>query len=217
MILLHAPLRILSAFNAAVLAVGRQLAWVCLGIMVVVILAQIFFRYVIGDALAWSEELARFFMLWMTGLIAPSAYRWGGFVAIDMLPQALPARAAAILNLALLAVALTVLVVAVRLGWADVTGFGGRFATASLWVPAHLEFGWVEGPWLLFERTLVVDFIPEPTKIAKKYMMASLLVSMVLMTLVNVELILRSLIRLLDPATGVVAVPEPAVASAGAD
>ena len=25
-------------------------------------------------------------MLWMTGLMAPSAYRWGGFVAIDMLP-----------------------------------------------------------------------------------------------------------------------------------
>ena len=141
LILLEAPVRLLSVVNSTVLTVGRQLAWIALAIMVIVILAQIFFRYVLGDALAWSEELARFFMLWMTGLIAPSAYRWGGFVAIDMLPQALPARFAAVLNLALLGVAMMVLVIAIQLGWSDVFGFGGRFATASLKLPLSLVGG----------------------------------------------------------------------------
>ena len=28
-------------------------------------------------------------MLWMTGLVAPSAFRWGGFAAIDIVPRAL--------------------------------------------------------------------------------------------------------------------------------
>ena len=58
--------------------------------MVIVILVQVFFRYVLNNALPWPDELARFLMLWMTGFIAPSAYRWGGFVSIEMLPQLLP-------------------------------------------------------------------------------------------------------------------------------
>lgn len=212
MILLGAPLRILSAVNAGILTVGRQLAWVALAIMVIVILAQIFFRYVLGDALAWSEELARFFMLWMTGLIAPSAYRWGGFVAIDMLPHALPQRLAAALNLVLLAVALMVLVVGLRLGWEDVTGFGGRFATASLWVPAYFEFARPEGALLPD-----ITFVAEPTKIAKKYMMASLLTCMLLLVMVNIELMLRAIIRLFDPETTFDMVPDAGIMSAGTD
>ena len=44
-----------------------------------------FFRYVLNNALPWPDEVARFLMLWMTALIAPSAYRWGGFVSIDMI------------------------------------------------------------------------------------------------------------------------------------
>ena len=55
--------------------------------MVIVILVQVFFRYVLNNALPWPDEVARFLMLWMTGLIAPSAYRWGGFVSIEFLER----------------------------------------------------------------------------------------------------------------------------------
>jgi len=33
--------------------------------MVIVILLQVFFRYVLNNALPWPDELARFLMLWM--------------------------------------------------------------------------------------------------------------------------------------------------------
>ena len=66
------------------------MAWIAIFLMVIVILLQVFFRYVLNNALPWPDELARFLMLWMTGFIAPSAYRWGGFVSIEMLPQLLP-------------------------------------------------------------------------------------------------------------------------------
>ena len=80
-------------------------------LMVIVILLQVFFRYVLNNALPWPDELARFLMLWMTGFIAPSAYRWGGFVSIEMLPQMLPKMIENILMLLLLSLSLGILVI----------------------------------------------------------------------------------------------------------
>ena len=78
-------LNILQYLNTFFLRIGRQLAWIAILLMVMVILLQVFFRYVLNNALPWPDEVARFLMLWMTALIAPSAYRWGGFVSIDMI------------------------------------------------------------------------------------------------------------------------------------
>ncbi len=69
---------ILEYLNSFMLKIGRNLAWIAIFLMVIVILLQVFFRYVLNNALPWPDELARFLMLWMTGFIAPSAYRWGG-------------------------------------------------------------------------------------------------------------------------------------------
>ncbi len=171
------PIRALKVVNDLLLRLGRAIAVVALGIMVAVILAQVFFRYVLNDALPWPDEAARFMMLWMTGLIAPMAYRRGGFVAIDMLERALPRAAGAALSLVLLALSLCVLVLAARIGWSEVTGFGGSFATASLWVPTAIGFD-------------------EWYRVPRSWMMASLLVGLWLLILVNVELILRQIVTL---------------------
>ena len=77
----------LQNINTFFLRIGRQIAWIAILLMVIVIIIQVFFRYVLNNALPWPDEVARFLMLWMTGLIAPSAYRWGGFVSIDMLQR----------------------------------------------------------------------------------------------------------------------------------
>lgn len=164
-----------QVWNDVVLRIGRGIAVVAIALMVAAILIQVFFRYVLNNALPWPDEAARFMMLWMTGLIAPTAYRRGGFVAIDMVQMALPPRLGAVLSLILLAVAGAVLAMAVRIGWSEVTGFGGQFATASLWIP------WIDG-WV---------------RVPRSWMMASLLVGVVLLLIVNVELVLRSLITLL--------------------
>ena len=47
-------LRALSVLNSAVLGLGRQIAWMALGLMVVVILLQVVFRYIFNNALALS-------------------------------------------------------------------------------------------------------------------------------------------------------------------
>ena len=96
----------LEKINTFFLRIGRQFAWIAIFLMVVVIMIQVFFRYVLNNALPWPDEVARFLMLWMTGLIAPSAYRWGGFVSIDMLERFLPKIISTLLTLFLLIISL---------------------------------------------------------------------------------------------------------------
>ncbi|MBD0866020.1 MAG: TRAP transporter small permease [Rhodobacteraceae bacterium] len=168
----------LGFVNQAVLTVGRAIGMAAVVAMVIAILIQVFFRHVLNNALPWPDEAARFCMLWMTGLMAPEAFRRGGFVAIDMVPRLLSALLGNLLNLFLLLLSLIVLVVAIQIGWAEVTGFGGRFATAALYVPISLDFDvWYRVP--------------------RSWMMMSIFVGGVLLASVNIELILRAIVSLL--------------------
>ncbi len=173
-------LRAISLVNSAILALGRHIAWMALGLMVLVILLQVVFRYVFNNALAWPDEAARFLMLWMTGLIAPSAFRWGGFVAIDMLPLALPRMAGLVLTMILLLLSLSVLAMGLQHGYNHTMGFGGNFDSSSLRLP--------------------LDLIGlESLKVKLRYMYGSLLISIILLLLVNVELVLRTAANLISP------------------
>jgi len=198
--LLIYPLRGLMAINTLVLGVGKRLGWLALAIMVLVMLLQVFFRYVLGDALAWPDEAARFLMLWMTGLMAPAAYRHGGFVAIDMLPRALPRAAGEILKLVLLMMAMVVLVTALPHAWKHTMGFGGNFNSASLVLPLNmLPDDWYSGG---------------AVKVKLRFMYMSLLVCVCLLISVTVELMLRSIIDLFSPSKSVAPPADPDLAAA---
>lgn len=165
----------ISAVNAFVLRIGRGIGIIAIAFMVAAILIQVVARYVFNNALPWPDEAARFCMMWMTGLMAPTAFRRGGFVALDMISGFMSSRVAAVLGLILLLISIVILIVAVQIGYKEVTGFGGRFATASLYLPT-LD-GWFRVP--------------------RSWMMLSLLVGVVLLLAVNVELILRSIVTIL--------------------
>lgn len=184
----------LGAVNAAALAVGRWVGIGCMALMVVFILVQVFWRYVLSNPLPWPEEAARFLMLWLM-VVAPTALRRGGFVAIDMIQLALPRMVGGILTLVLLALSLLVLVVAVQIGWSEVTGFSGRFKTSSLYYPTG--DGWEKMP--------------------RSWMMASLVVGLAMMVFVTIELILRQIAVLAGAGGRLPAIPEADPLSAGAE
>ena len=135
-----AILQPLALMNNSVLWLGRVVGTVAIVAMVFAILIQVFFRYGLNNALPWPDEAARFCMLWMTGLMGPTAFRRGGFVAIDMVGRALPNVMFQFLNIILLLISLVVLVVAVKIGWGEVTGFGGRFKIAAIYGNGVAEF-----------------------------------------------------------------------------
>ncbi|MGL3608456.1 TRAP transporter small permease [Rhizobium sp. G187] len=163
--------------NAALLTVGLWLGAGALGIMLFFMLMQVFFRYFLGNALAWSEEASRFLMLWMTGLMVPTAFRQGGFVAIGMIVDHLPRLLANVIALAFLLLSAVLLFVGMRIGWSEVTGIGGRFAMSAIAIPTSLDLS----TWM---------------KIPRGWMMASLATGITLMFVVNIELILRAIVNL---------------------
>ena len=186
----RALLKLISTLNSAVLSVSQFIAVVAITAMVASILIQVFFRYVIGNALPWPDEFARFCMLWMTGLMAPIAYRNGGFVAIDMLPEMLGKRSAAVLSLFMFLLSLVVLVTGVKLGYKHINS-GWLFSSSSLRVPLSL-------------------IGMESVKLKLVYMYSSLWIGLILLTAVNIELIVKSIDSLLSGG-------DDAAALAGAD
>jgi TRAP-type transport system small permease protein len=189
----------LAMLNGALLALGRWIGAVCLGLMVVAILMQVFYRYVLNNALPWPEEASRFLMLWSTGLMAPTAFRRGGFVAIDMVIRLLPRAVATGLSVFLMAVTILVLWIALGIGWSEVTGLGGRFETDSLRVPVTFDLA---APWM---------------KVPKSWMMASLLVGVALLLLVAVELALRNIYALIRGPDGLRDIPDTVMLGSGAE
>ena len=169
---------ILQNINTFILRIGRQLAWIAILMMVIVIIIRVFFRYVLNNALPWPDEVARFLMLWMTGLIAPSAYRWGGFVSIDMLERFLPKILSNILIFLILLVSLSVLLIGFEMGLKHINA-GWIFSSSSIKIPFSLIGGKTEA-----------------MKLAWMYM--SLPVGIFLLILVNIELVLRNILSIFN-------------------
>lgn len=67
--------------------VGWALA-ALLSVMTVLIAWQVVARYIFGNSLTFSEEVARFSMVWMTMLGTAYAYRHGSLIAVDILGAA---------------------------------------------------------------------------------------------------------------------------------
>ncbi len=85
------PLRALAAFNAWMGRYARIASGALLGVMMIVVGLQVVARYGFNNSLSWTEELSKTLMVWTAFLIAPSAYRDGANVSIDMLADAIPA------------------------------------------------------------------------------------------------------------------------------
>lgn len=53
---------------------------------------QVYFRYVVGASLFWSEELMRFMMVWAAFLLAGTAYSRGEMLGFTLFVERLPTR-----------------------------------------------------------------------------------------------------------------------------
>ncbi|MBR3371635.1 MAG: TRAP transporter small permease [Rhodobacteraceae bacterium] len=82
--ILHRTARLVEMVTAAPLIAAGA-------VMVGVVLAATFFRYVLNDPITWSEELARYLMIWI-GLVGASVtLRHGEHIRITAIRKLLPA------------------------------------------------------------------------------------------------------------------------------
>lgn len=102
--------RILVGLNAAVVIA-------CLAGMVAVVGANVALRFTTNHSLPWSDEVARYLMIWMTFLGAGLALRIGGHVAITNLHDVLSTRAQRLLRAGIVAGLLFFFGYMVMVGW----------------------------------------------------------------------------------------------------
>lgn len=132
---MNSPTGALSRLIGGYLRVIRLLAGVSMALIVVIMVAQVYYRYVLGESLIWAEELCRYLLIWQTFLVLGLAYSRGEFVTLDFLPGALSPRGKWVLRAVMAVPILAFLTVIAWYGY----DFASRFDRQT--IPA-LDFIW---------------------------------------------------------------------------
>lgn len=86
-------------------------------VMVTLVVANVFCRYVLNFSMIWAEEVSQYLMVWITFLGAGLALRQGRHVAVEMLQDRLPPGARRGLRRGVLVAVLAFLAATIALGF----------------------------------------------------------------------------------------------------
>jgi TRAP-type C4-dicarboxylate transport system permease small subunit len=121
-------------------------------ILLIIMCAQVFYRYVLNDSLIWAEEVCKYLLVWVSFLACGVAYDRGEIAAFDVVSQFLSRRAAAILRVVSNLCAIVLLVVLVVYGWRYAMRSGGQSIPAFEFImedltgqrpEAHFKIFWI--------------------------------------------------------------------------
>ena len=76
-------LRTVERTSAVVNKIATHTTVVFFTVMTLIVWVQIFFRFILGGGFAWTEEIAKYLMVWMALLGASMLFREGGHIAIN--------------------------------------------------------------------------------------------------------------------------------------
>jgi len=118
--------RVLAAVDWLNHGIGYLMS-AALGVMVVCTMLQVIVRFLLTRfgilmSVPWTEELARYLMIWIIFLGSAVACRRGQFIALEFLVEAAPVPIARMLRVLAVGISLAFYVLLVWLGWRYVTG-----------------------------------------------------------------------------------------------
>ncbi len=85
--------------------------------MVILATLQVFFRYIVGASLSWSEEALRYLMIWIAFLGIGLAYSRGEMIGMKLLTNSLPHRISMIMGLIGRLMILAMMITIAWFGW----------------------------------------------------------------------------------------------------
>lgn len=85
--------------------------------MAFLVAVQVFFRYALNNSIFWSEELARFLLVWLTFLGASVVYYRGAHASVDFLYKRAGLSSRRIMNILVHLLSLAFFLVMVVYGW----------------------------------------------------------------------------------------------------
>ena len=111
-------IRAVEAFNRWLLASCRWGVVLLVAAITVIVALGVFFRFVLNNSLPWTEEVAKFVMVWLAFIGAPVVLKEGGHIAIDFIPSRLPSSVGHAALMLIQVIVMVVLAVLVFQGWA---------------------------------------------------------------------------------------------------
>jgi TRAP-type C4-dicarboxylate transport system permease small subunit len=99
--------------------------------IVAVMLAQIFYRYVLSDAIIWAEEFTRYCLIWLSFLFVGAAFARGELVAVEMLTARLSPRGRALCVIPSYLMCIAFLAALVFYGWRFANTVGNQTVPAA--------------------------------------------------------------------------------------
>jgi len=85
-------MKIFLAFTNMLVGFAKWSAITAAMIMTIMVFLQVIFRYLIGEALSFSEELARYMFVWSVAMGTALALRRHAHIGVEVLVEALPVR-----------------------------------------------------------------------------------------------------------------------------
>lgn len=107
--------------------------------MTLVVFSQVVARYVLQAPLSWSEELARFLLMWLSMLSAAYAFKTNSHFALRLLVANLPAKARRLVTLCVHAIVVLFFAVLLYYSIIFVAGVEGHTAPA-LQIPMQVPY-----------------------------------------------------------------------------
>ena len=168
----------LGAINDVLLFVCKWLAIALVAAIALIVISSVIFRYGFNNSLAWSEDAAKFLMVWLAFIGAPLGFHHGAHVAIELVPQGAPPALRRILRSLVYAVVLVLMVVLTWHAW--LFAWNGRTQVAltigdvsMFWIFLAMPIGAAVMAAVALELLLATLFgLPEP-RIAEEEMIST--------------------------------------------
>lgn len=108
--------RMIGRLDSIVLFLNRQAVIWMIGLMAVMVMANVTLRFFVGDSILWAEETSRYLMIWATFIGSGLLFRQGAHIAVDNLQDALPENLGRVLRMAIVAILLCFFAAMIYLG-----------------------------------------------------------------------------------------------------
>ena len=92
----------MTAFHTVFDLIFKYLGYLCIGllsILIIDVLAGVFFRYVLSNSLSWSGEVARYMCIWLSFIGCATLKYHRGHIGLEFLVTLFPAKAQSIITL----------------------------------------------------------------------------------------------------------------------
>lgn len=135
----------LGRFNATLLVVCRWLVILIVAALAVILSVAVFRRYALNNAIPWSEEAAKYLMVWLAFMGSPIALRHGGHVNVDLAVAWMRGRARQVVFLVAHLIVIAAVAVLVWQGFLfakqGVRQVASSFQMSMVWVYAAVPLG----------------------------------------------------------------------------